>query len=325
MGHTLTRREFLLGSGVAAAGALAACTSQPPPQVLEPEGGSRRHVLRIAHLTDIHMLPIGPAADGMRRALQHAQGLEPRPDVVFNTGDSIMDALTTAKDLALAQWETFHRVLNESCSLPIRHLIGNHDVWGWGLDDPEIQSDPLYGKGMALEQLGLSERYYSFSQAGWHYIALDSNHLPILSDTDIPYTGQLDDEQFAWLEKELADLPAETPVCLLSHIPILCACEFFDGPNEDSGNWVVPGAWMHIDARRLRTLFLMHPNVRLCLSGHAHQHDRVDYLGVKYVCSGAVSGNWWMGSYLDFPPAYVVVDLFDDGSSEHTFVPYDQV
>jgi Icc protein len=83
---------------------------------------------------------------------------------------------------------------------------------------------------------------------------------------------------------------------------------------------------LHIyHARRMRSLFLEHPNVRLCLSGHAHQHERGDYLGVKYLCDGAVCGNWWSGDSMNFPPAYVVVDLYSDGSSDHTFIAYDKV
>jgi Icc protein len=65
--------------------------------------------------------------------------------------------------------------------------------------------------------------------------------------------------------------------------------------------------------------------VRLCLSGHAHQHERGDYLGVKYLCDGAVCGNWWSGDSMNFPPAYVVVDLYSDGSSDHTFIAHDKV
>jgi hypothetical protein len=28
---------------------------------------------------------------------------------------------------------------------------------------------------------------------------------------------------------------------------------------------------------------------------------------------------------MNFPPAYVVVDLYSDGSSDHTFIAYDKV
>ncbi len=280
-----------------------------------------KRVLRIAHLTDIHVQPEGFAPEGMIKALRHAQGQADPPDLIVNTGDAIMDSLEADKSRTLAQWEIFQDILADECKIPIVHAIGNHDVWGWNHPDQSILNDPLYGKKMAMDQLGISQRYYSFDQAGWHFIVLDSTHLP--NDVSLhPYIGKLDDEQFTWLVQDVEETPREMPICILSHIPIIAACEYFDGPNEQSGNWIVPAAWMHIDARNFRQFFLKHPNIRLCLSGHTHQHEALDYLGVSYLTNGAVCGNWWNGSYMDFPPAYVMVDLFEDGSSDSSFLPY---
>ena len=258
----------------------------------------RKRVLRIAQLTDFHVQPEGIAPQGMTRALRHAQGQDDPPDIVVNTGDSIMDSLETDKARSLAQWETFNRILEAECKLPIVHAIGNHDVWGWDNPDQSIRSDPLFGKAMALEQLGLSNRFYSFDQAGWHFIVLDSTHLPNRV-SEYPYIGMLDDEQFAWLVRDVESTPRETPICILSHIPILAACEYFDGPNEEGGNWLVPAAWMHIDARKFRQFFLQHANIRLCLSGHTHQIENLEYLGVRYMTNGAICGDWWNGTYLE--------------------------
>jgi Icc protein len=134
--------------------------------------------------------------------------------------------------------------------------------------------------------------------------------------------GKFDEDQYAWLSQDLFFTPSKTPVCIVSHIPIICACEFFDGKNENTGNWIVPGAWIHIDARRMRELFHSYPNVRLCLSGYTHQQELLEYLGVKYLNDGAISGNWWKGAYMDFPPGYVVVELYADGSSDSQFISY---
>jgi 3',5'-cyclic-AMP phosphodiesterase len=325
----LSRRDFLALGGLAGAATLAASCSQATPLPGKvswaPENSAGREVvLRIAHITDMHINKHYAATGGFTRALAHIQKLDPAVEVVFNTGDCVMDSLKTGKDEALEQWGQFSQILTDGCSVPVFHAVGNHDVWGWGLpesDQQEIKSDPLFGKGLALQQLKLSERYYSFDKAGWHFIVLDSTHLPEIV-SEHPYTGKLDDEQFDWLAAELKKTPTSTPVCVLSHIPIFCACEFFDGPNETSGNWVVPGAWMHIDARRMRQLFLGYPNVRLCLSGHAHQQEVLEYLGVKYLNDGAICGNWWEGAYLDFPPGYVVIELYADGTSDSQFLTY---
>ena len=316
----LTRKQFLTFTGLAALGAASACS--PIKQSRAESTGPKKRVLRIAHMTDFHVLGIKTAMDGMARALRHAQSQADPPDLIINTGDSIMDALETDKSRAEAQWDTFNSIIKAECKLPIMHAIGNHDIWGWGREDKNFESDPFYGKNMAIEKLGLSGRYYTFDRAGWHFVVLDSTHLPN-EVSEYPYIGKIDDEQFDWLVKDIRDIPSDTPVCILSHIPIVTACELFDGENEVSGNWVVPAAWMHIDARRFRQLFLQYPNIRLCLSGHSHQHESLDYLGVRYLTDGAICGDWWRGPYLDFPPAYVMLNLYDDGSSDSQFVPYD--
>jgi len=125
-----------------------------------------------------------------------------------------------------------------------------------------------------------------------------------------------------WLRGELQSTPAKTPIVVLSHIPILCGCAFLDGHNEKSGNWVVPGAWMHLDARQIKDLFFQHRNVRLCLSGHIHLQDRLDYNGVTYLCNGAVCGGWWKGNYQETQPGYALIDLYDDGTFKHEYVRF---
>jgi 3',5'-cyclic AMP phosphodiesterase CpdA len=309
----MTRRDFLRNTSAAALGA-AAFT---PFDILANRPQNRSRALRIAHLTDVHVQPEQSAPEGMARALQHAQSLSDKPDIIFNGGDSIMDALKADKTRAKTQWQIWQSVLKNECSLPVVHCIGNHDVWGWKMGEKVIKQDQLYGKQWAMDEFGLATRYYSFDKAGWHFIVLDSTHAEKKG-----YVAKLDEEQFAWLQDDLKKTPQTTPVCVLSHIPIICFCSFFDGDNEKSGNWQVPGAWMHIDARRIKDVFRRHSNVKICLSGHIHLQDEVTYLGVKYLCNGAVSGNWWDGAYQEFPPAYAVIDLYDDGSSESEYIPY---
>lgn len=326
----ISRRQFLKVTQLATLAAVTACAGQANNQEVRPSryppapvpAGNRKRALRIAHLTDFHTTQLGLGEDGIVQALRQAQAQSDPPDILLNTGDSIMDAMEVPQSMVEGQWEVFNKLFKAECKLPAFHAIGNHDVLGWGWRNAPFQNDPLYGKEMALQQLGLSNRFYSFDRAGWRFIILDSTHLPNEA-SEHPYIGQIDDEQWDWLVKEIEATKAETPICIASHIPIVSACEYFDGENEASGNWVIPAAWVHIDARRMRQLFLQHPNVRVCLSGHTHQYESVDYLGVRYISSGAVCGDWWRGAYLDFPPAYVLVDLYEDGSAESQFVPYE--
>ncbi len=353
--RNLGRRDFLKMLGLTALGTAAACTaprmaataspsssplatdtatSTPPPATSTPTStvapspvpriqGESKRVLRIAHMTDWHMQPPKTAENGMIRALHHAQQQPDPPDIIFNTGDSVMDSLHTEKAKVEAEWETFKGILSTECKLPIVHAIGNHDVWAWGIWDEWILNDPDYGKQMALRQLGLSSPYYSFDQAGWHFIVLDSIHPRNLVSQE-HYIGELDEEQRTWLinDVQAVSQSGSTPICILRHIPIVSVCEYFYGPNEQSGNWVVPASWMHLDARSFRSLFLQNPNIKLCLSGHAHQYESLDYMGVRYVCSGAVSGGWWHGTFMSFPPAYVMVNLYSNGTADSELVQY---
>jgi 3',5'-cyclic-AMP phosphodiesterase len=79
---------------------------------------------------------------------------------------------------------------------------------------------------------------------------------------------------------------------------------------------------MHADARRIKDLFLKHPNVKLCLSGHIHLRDSLEYNGVTYACNGAVCGNWWQGNYQETKPGYAIVDLWNDGTHKIEYVTY---
>ena len=315
---SLNRRSFFRQTGALALGAAAGLATPSAFAAADPR---RRRLLRAAHLTDIHVSPDNHAPEGMAAALRHAQGRADKPDILLFGGDCIGDALGTPKPQVLVQWGIWDRVMAAELKTPAYQCIGNHDIFGWNQrDQPDLPQDPAYGKTLALEHLGLKERYYSFDHAGWHFVVLDSMELNHSNNQG--YLARLDDIQFAWLARDLAATPAAMPVCVLSHIPILSTAAFLDGENAGTGTWIVPGAWMHIDARRIKDLFKQHPNVKVCLSGHLHMEDDTTYLGVRYLCNGAVCGGWWKGKHDEFGPAYALVDFYDDGSVENQIVAY---
>ncbi len=315
-----TRREVLTAGGAVAAATILTTPIHTAQTARAAENSSsRKRVLRIAHLTDIHVQPERAAGEGMAACLHHVQSLSDRPDLVFTGGDSVMDVMDHDAARAKAQAEVWRGVLKNECSLPVRSAIGNHDVWGWNKERSKTTGgEALWGKAWGEDLLGLAKRYYSFDQAGWHFVVLDSTF-----PRDAGYTAKLDEEQFDWLARDLAATPAATPVLVLSHIPILSAAAFLDGSNEESGDWRVPGAWMHIDARRIKDLFLKHPNVKLALSGHLHLVDQVLYNGVTYCCNGAVCAGWWKGPNQECETGYGLVDLYDDGSFHNQYITFD--
>jgi len=274
--------------------------------------------IRFAYLTDIHLKPDLTAETGMAKAFQHAQSLKPKIDFIINGGDSIMDSLEADKQKTQTQWDLFHSILKKENSLPIYHCIGNHDVWGWFIKNDKPEADKLYGKQWVVETLEMPKRYYSFTKNKWHFIVLDSTQLNPAGG----YIAYLDPEQLSWLQQEL-EQSKDKFICIVSHIPILSICAgLFFNKTETNGDLKIQRNLMHTDFLALKKIFLSNPNIKVCLSGHIHLQDEIEYLGVKYYCNGAVSGNWWKGSYQEFAPAYAVFEFYNDGSFVRTMINY---
>lgn len=306
----MNRRDVVrrVGAGLAA----LSVTNQ---LIAQPAIPSRQRVMRIAHLTDVHMQPLVGAAKGFEKCLHHVQGMADKPDLIINGGDAIMEAHGRSRDSVKRQWKMYQNVLRSENAIPIVNCVGNHDIWC----REETQASFHDGRQWAMDELQMPKRYYSFTQNGWHIVVLDS----VQPKADGSwYTACLDEDQFHWLETDLKNTPAETPVLVVSHVPILAACVFFDGQRFAGENWSVPARWMHSDTVRITDLFNRYSNVKAALSGHIHLTDRVDYNSVSYFCNGAVSGAWWFGKYRHTAAGYAVVDLFADGSVENRYVNY---
>lgn len=274
----------------------------------------RTRSVRFAYIGDTHITADKKPMEGVAKALKQLQNQADKPAFVMHGGDVIMDALGQDKAAVQKQWNAWQTVVKAECSLPVQYCIGNHDVWG----KTDAKADARYGKAWALEQLGLSNRYRSFSQYGWHFIVLDGVQT---TPEGKWYTAHLDPEQLDWLKADLANTDPKTPILILSHIPIVTASVYYDRNIVKDGNIVVPGSWNHTDAPDLIKLFHKHPNVRAALSGHMHLLDRVDYNQVSYFCNGAVCGNWWESdTYHETKAGYALFDLFNDGTVERTFV-----
>lgn len=302
-----TSRRSVLTAGLAIPLAVPSAFSQQHSIAPQPNP-NRQRVLRFAHLTDVHVFSERQSEQGFAECLHHVQNQNDQPEMIVFGGDNVMNVDGDGRNTADEQLRIWNKVIKDHCSLPYKIVVGNHDV---------LANDPVDGKKWAVDSFALSNRYYSFEQAGWKFIILDSTY-PL----EQGYKGRLDGEQMMWLDETIRETSPNTPICIISHIPILSPSSFFDGDNEKTGDWIVPGAWMHIDARQIKDLFFRYPNVRLCLSGHIHLVDTATYLNVTYACNGAVSGGWWRGPCQEFHPGYAIVDLYDDGASQIEYVNF---
>lgn len=284
-------------------------------------------VMRVAHLTDIHIQPERNAAECVVACLEDLHSLQDRPELILNGGDVIMDAVAADEVRVAVQWDLWERVVRDHCDIPQEYCLGNHDIWGWNQKRSGCTGkEPLFGKKYALERMGLTCSYRTFDRAGWRFLVLDSSFRVQDSNSKNgagAFVARLDATQWEWLQAELSSAPPEMPILILSHVPILAGGSVFftGGPDETerTGNWVVSSAWMHIDAREIVNLFARHPNVRLCLNGHTHLYGHTEYNEVTYISEGAVSGQWWRGDYHQTSGGYGIVDLYEDGRFEHHY------
>jgi 3',5'-cyclic-AMP phosphodiesterase len=311
MDQEVSRRGLLTGAAAALAGSVLAL---PAPDRQRPS----RQSLRVAFLTDIHLDSSTECTRGLIGCLKKIHSLKDRPDLIIQGGDLIMDALVRDEGSVARQYQLARDIFEQHCSIPVEHVIGNHDIWGWGnVNSAGIFADPKYGKGWWQAWTGYKNTYRTFDRNGWRFVILDS----IVADRGHGYAARLDHAQFEWLKQELAQTPRTMPVCIVSHVPILSIAAAFFGNAEASGHWRVSRSLMHIDARKIKDLLRKHPNVKTCLSGHIHMAGRVDYNGVKHYGIGAVCGAWWRGPMQETPRQFGIVDFTADGQVHATYVP----
>ena len=297
------------------------------PRLIESVG-QRKRSLRFAYLGDTHILPETKPMDGVAACLRHIQNQPDKPTFVLHGGDVIMDALVLDKMAVRKQFDAWNTVAKAENSLPIRYAIGNHDIWGYDA----ASADGAWGKAWIQDELSMPGRYYSFDWPAsggkkWHFVVLDTVQ-PKANGTW--YETRVDAEQLAWLENDLAktvsaDRSADTPVLILSHVPILTATVFdFAQPVAAiDGKQTMIGGLTVSNAPELVALFANYPNVKTCLSGHTHLLDEVVYNNVRYYCNGAVSGNWWKSEmHRQTHAGYALFDLYDDGTIDRTYVAY---
>src|SRR5437764_1052938 len=103
---------------------------------------------------------------------------------------------------------------------------GNHENFGIERDRSHVSAThPLYGRGMYHKYLGPD--YYSFNYGGVHFVGLNTADIE-----DQWYYGHVDSLQLAWLERDLALVPAAMPVVTFDHIPFVSTIEGLNGYME---------------------------------------------------------------------------------------------
>ncbi len=208
---------------------------------------------------------------------------EIKPDFVLSGGDQIFDIMRGNKSKGDSLF-SYYVKQTKRFGLPVYHCVGNHDLFGIYEESPEDSTHADYKLGMYKRYLG--DPYYSFDYKGWHFIVLN-----VLDVSNFKYIGKVDDTQLHWLSENLKSILVETPIVVMTHIPLLTTYHDINPPKE--GYPTQPP----VANRNLVLEKFKNHNLRFVLQGHIHWFEDLN-IGDKtrFITGGAVSGRpTWRG------------------------------
>ena len=170
----------------------------------------------------------------LRRAIAEINALPQAPAFVVHTGD--VSHLSKPEEFGQAR-----EILQELRVDRVHTVPGEHDTIDEGVT----------GYLKYFDHDGNGKAWYSFDQAGVHFIGLN-NVLNFKAGT----LAALGDEQLAWMKTDLSRVSNSTPVVVLGHIPLWTIWE--------------PWGWGTADSAQAMALLRPFGSVTV-LNGHIHQ------------------------------------------------------
>jgi Icc protein len=307
----MNRRELLRSVAIAgASGSLALKSLAATPQQKAAES------FRFLFFTDTHIQPELNAAEGCRIAF--AKMVQEPVDFAICGGDLIFDGLAVGHERANLQWDLYHQT-SSALHVPVHYTVGNHDIFGLSPKSGIATNDPEYGRKAFQDRYGST--HYSFDHKGWHFVVLDS--IGLLDSRT--YIGQVGAEQIEWLKADLARIGSHRPVIVVTHIPLVTGAVNYVSRAEWKEKTANVGSLvdslMVTDAAEVIDVLLQY-NVRVVLQGHTHVNEDIQFRGIRFVTSGAVSGNWWRGTRAGSAEGYSVMTVAANETVVQRYVPY---
>lgn len=159
--------------------------------------------------------------------------------------------------------------------IPFFQVIGNHDV------DLGMRSDEK--TGITFSSM-YGPQYYSFNRGEVHYVVLDD---VFFIGKGKEYIGYITEEQLAWLEADLLNVPKGSTVVVAQHIPSITG--YFDRNPKSSSLGAMVSNREHLYK------ILEGYNAHL-MSGHTHFNENIVMSNSLFEhCHGTVCGAWWSG------------------------------
>ena len=200
------------------------------------EHAQGRPTLRFAQVSDSHLGFTGPpnpdVADTFGTAIDRINNLGYAPDFVIHTGD--ITHLSSP-----GQFDQAKQMLSGLKTPHVFTVPGEHD----SVDDAGQKYRSVFGAGSR------GDGWYSFDIAGVHVIAL-------VNTLNLKKLGHLGADQLEFVEKDVAGLSSDTPIIVISHIPLFAMYP----------DW----GWGTDDAVQALGYLRRFSSVT-CLNGHVHQ------------------------------------------------------
>jgi 3',5'-cyclic AMP phosphodiesterase CpdA len=238
-GNGLSRRRVLECMTWAGTGVLWTISGGVPRSlgIIDRALAAEPSKLTFLQISDSHVgfhAPANPNAIGtLQEAIGKVKSLPTKPSFMIHTGD--ITHLSKP-----AEFDDADRAISEA-GLDVHYVPGEHD-----LIDEEVK---LYRERYGKNAKGAG--WYSFDVDGVHFIGLVN-----VVDLQAGKLGMLGEEQLKWLEDDVADRTASTPVVVFAHIPLWTVYE----------QW----GWGTDDGARAISLLKKFGSVTV-LNGHIHQ------------------------------------------------------
>ena len=307
----MNRRRFLSGLGkLGAAGLMGA----PGLSLAKP--ASHAADFSFTFFTDTHIQPELDAAKGCALCFENFHHWP--ADFAICGGDLVYDAAAVSSTRANSLFDLYKQTA-AAIPYPVHYTIGNHDIFGVLNKGGSAPNDPQCGKKAFEDRYGPT--HYSFAHKGWHFIVLDSIGL----HPDRTWTGQLGEEQIAWLQADLDTAGKSVPIIVVTHVPFVTGAISYVSHQE----WLsrTPNLGGLIDSLMVTDASaaieaMLGYNVRAVLQGHTHVNEDITFRGLRFITSGAVCGNWWKGTRAGSAEGFTTVRCTRDGHIEPTYRTY---
>ena len=307
----MNRRRFLQAIGQASAASLV-----PVPTLSLAEPAKHTGGFSFVFFTDTHIQPELDAAKGCAMCFQSFHRIP--AEFAICGGDLVYDAAAVSATRADSLFELYKQT-SAAIPYPVRYTLGNHDIFGVVAKSGVSTADPQYGKKAFEDRYGPT--HYSFDHKGWHFIVLDS----IGIHPDRSWSGEIGEDQIAWLRADLAKAGKQQPIIVVSHVPLVTGAISYvshaDWLTRTSNLGGLIDTLMVTDAAAVIDTMLGY-NVRVVLQGHTHVNEDVTFRGLRFITSGAVSGNWWKGVRAGSAEGFTIIHCTADGQLSSRYETY---